>query len=99
MNGLEVLKINGSEVMMSTNFGVEADSIQDAHVGKPWVPHLGYPITPIFSDLKVRSNQVAEIEISGTFTNVLPVLYSIWNMWNALQSTHATHHCLIIYHQ
>ena len=67
MNRLEVFKIHESEVMMSTNFGVEADSVQVTHVGRPWVPHLGYPITPIFSDLKVRSNQVAEIEISWDF--------------------------------
>jgi hypothetical protein len=36
MHGLEVLNIHGSEVMMSTNFGVEADSVQVAHVGTPF---------------------------------------------------------------
>ena len=33
MHGLEVLKIHGSEVMISTNFGVEADSVQVAYLG------------------------------------------------------------------
>lgn len=36
MNRLEVFKIHESEVMMSTNFGVEADSVQVTHVGTPF---------------------------------------------------------------
>ena len=59
----EVLKLHGSEVMMSTKFGVKVVSVQVAHVGTSFeVPSLGYLEIEILIDHQIITYHISHID-------------------------------------